>query len=143
LISTVVIASSSSGTSSPAPSSGASPPPPPPMSTGGGTTGGGGSPSTAGSGSTRLASVTDLNTTDSPFGSGSGTESNDPGENIPPVKPAPQAQPKPASSDQSVGGSTHIYQTHFVPRRFPGVPGIDQDASTSGNRALWFSTVSP
>ncbi len=65
--------------------------------------------------------------------------STDPLTVIVPIAAAPQLEPRVLSPCAPVGGGgSQLCQTQQVELRVPGVPGIDQPAPTSGNRALWF-----
>jgi hypothetical protein len=78
-----------------------------------------------------------------PTSSGQGSDaaplSTDPLTVIAPISPAPQLEPRVLTPCAPVGGGGgQLCQTQQVELRVPGVPGIDQPAPTSGNRALWF-----
>jgi filamentous hemagglutinin family protein len=109
----------------------APPPPPPPVIADSGTGGG-------------LTSVTGIDTGGTSFSSivtGGGGGTPEPITKVTAVTPAPQAQPKLQAVDQPVGGSgSNLFQSKAFFVQPAGVPGINEPASTSGNRALWFAS---
>ncbi|MGH7088682.1 MAG: hypothetical protein ACREFQ_07250, partial [Stellaceae bacterium] len=114
---------------------------------------GGGGPSQGG-----LTSVTQLDSGSADFleivsngpGGGNGdsdneNENNNPITEVTPITNAPQAQPTPQVTEVLLGGpGSHVFETRaFFVLNPNAVPGINQPASMSGNRGLWFAAPTP
>ena len=105
------------------------PPPPPPQ------------PVVAPLGGQGVTSVGDIDTGGQAFSQivGGGGGSSDPVTQVQPIAAVSHSQPTPQATAEAVGGLGNLFQAKqfFVPPK--GVPGVDEPASTSGNRSLWFA----